>query len=77
MKSDIQFQSTAVLALQEAAEAHLIRHFEDSNLCAIHCKRVTLFVKDCVVSSKLRGEKPHLTRRDGHGDYLTECQFRR
>jgi histone H3 len=36
------FQSTAVLALQEASEAYLIGLFEDTNLCAIHAKRVTI-----------------------------------
>ena len=34
------------MALQEAAEAYLVHLFEDSNLCAIHAKRVTIFVKD-------------------------------
>jgi histone H3 len=39
-KADIRFQSMAVLALQEAAEAYLVGLFEDTNLCAIHAKRV-------------------------------------
>jgi histone H3/H4 len=43
-KSDLRFQSTAVLALQEAAEAYLVGLFEDTNLCAIHAKRVTIMV---------------------------------
>ena len=38
--SDLRFQSTALLALQEAAEAYLVALFEDTNLCAIHAKRV-------------------------------------
>ena len=38
----VQFQGTAIMALQEAAEAYLISLFEDGNLCAIHAKRVTL-----------------------------------
>mmetsp|Transcript_3752 Transcript_3752/g.14711 ORF Transcript_3752/g.14711 Transcript_3752/m.14711 type:complete len:198 (-) Transcript_3752:27-620(-) len=37
-KSDLRFQSTAILALQEAAEAYLVGLFEDTNLCAIHAK---------------------------------------
>lgn len=41
-KNDLRFQSTAVLALQEAAEAYLVGLFEDTNLCAIHAKRVTI-----------------------------------
>ena len=41
-KGDARFQASAVLALQEAAEAYLVGLFEDSNLCAIHAKRVTI-----------------------------------
>ena len=37
---------TALEALQEAAETHLLRRFEASNICAIHGKRVTLMPKD-------------------------------
>jgi histone H3 len=55
-KSDCRFQSMAVLALQEASEAYLIGLFEDTNLCAIHVKRVTIMPKDmmlaCSVSSR-------------------------
>jgi histone H3 len=39
-QDDLRFQSTAILTLQEAAEAYLISLFEDTNLCAIHAKRV-------------------------------------
>ena len=46
MQSDLRFQSHAVLALQEAAEAYLVGLFEDTNLCAIHAKRVTIMPKD-------------------------------
>ena len=45
-KTDLRFQSAAVLALQEAAEAYLVGLFEDSNLCAIHAKRVTVMPRD-------------------------------
>ena len=45
-KSDLRFQSQAVLALQEAAEAYMVGLFEDTNLCAIHAKRVTIMPKD-------------------------------
>ncbi|KAH3855242.1 hypothetical protein DPMN_097806 [Dreissena polymorpha] len=37
----LRFQSSAVMALQEASEAYLVGLFEDTNLCAIHAKRVT------------------------------------
>jgi len=40
-KSDLRFQASAVMALQEAAESYLVSVLEDSNLCAIHAKRVT------------------------------------
>ena len=45
--SDLRFQSTALLALQEASEAYLVSLFEDTNLCAIHAKRVTIMRKVC------------------------------
>src|SRR5436190_24140098 len=38
----LPFQSSAIGALQEATEAYLISLFEDTNLCAIHAKRVTI-----------------------------------
>ena len=44
-KTDLRFQSTAILALQEASEAYLVGLFEDTNLCAIHAKRVTIMPK--------------------------------
>jgi histone H3 len=43
-KTDLRFQSSAVVALQEASEAYLCGLFEDTNLCAIHAKRVTMYV---------------------------------
>ena len=44
-KTDLRFQAVALLALQEAAEAYLVSLFEDTNLCAIHAKRVTIMPK--------------------------------
>ncbi|CAD6252575.1 unnamed protein product [Miscanthus lutarioriparius] len=44
-KTDLRFESSAVAALQEAAEAYLVGLFEDTNLCAIHAKRVTIFAE--------------------------------
>jgi histone H3 len=55
--NDLRFQSTAVLALQEAGEAYLVGLFEDSNLCAIHAKRVTLMPKDIQLARRIRGER--------------------
>jgi len=54
---DLRFQSTAILALQEAAEAYLIGLFEDTNLCAIHAKRVTIQPKDMQLARRIRGER--------------------
>ena len=56
-KSDLRFQSQAVLALQEASEAYLVGLFEDTNLCAIHAKRVTIMSKDMQLAKRIRGEK--------------------
>ena len=85
-KSDLRFQSTAVLALQEvswdavlvlvlhvfiillfvvsldciyqqAAEAYLIGLFEDTLLCAVHAKRVTIMPKDMQLARRIRGER--------------------
>lgn len=52
----VRFQAIAFLALQEATEAYLVSLFEDSNLCAIHAKRVTIFPKDIQLARRLRGE---------------------
>jgi histone H3 len=56
-KTDLRFQSSAILALQEAAEAYLVGLFEDSNLAAIHAKRVTIQPKDIQLSRRIRGER--------------------
>lgn len=54
---NLRFQSLAILALQEAAEAYLVTLFEDSNLCAIHAKRVTIQPKDMNLARRIRGER--------------------
>ena len=56
-KAELRFQSSAVLALQEASEAYLVGLFEDTNLCAIHAKRVTIMPKDIGLARRIRGEK--------------------
>jgi len=56
-KMDLRFQSSAILALQEAAEAYLVGLFEDTNLCAIHAKRVTIMVKDLQLARRIRGDR--------------------
>jgi histone H3/H4 len=56
-KSDLRFQSSAIGALQESVEAYLVSLFEDTNLCAIHAKRVTIQSKDIQLARRLRGER--------------------
>ena len=56
-KTDLRFQSSAVMALQEASESYLVGLFEDMNLCAIHAKRVTIMPKDIQLARRIRGEQ--------------------
>ena len=56
-KMSIRFQSGAIIALQEASEAYLVGLLEDSNLCAIHAKRVTIMPKDIQLARRIRGER--------------------
>ena len=56
-KTDLRFQASAILALQEATEAYLVALFEDSNLCAIHAKRVTIMPRDIQLARRIRGER--------------------
>ncbi|KAI1454959.1 histone-fold-containing protein [Annulohypoxylon moriforme] len=51
----MRWQSQAILALQESAEAFLVHLFEDTNLCAIHAKRVTIMQKDIQLARRIRG----------------------
>ena len=55
-KSEIRFQSQAVLALQEASEAYLVGLFEDTNIFVIHAKRVAVMPKDMQLARRIRGE---------------------
>ncbi|XP_058549223.1 histone H3.v1-like [Neofelis nebulosa] len=61
-KTDLRFQSSAVMALQEASEAYLVGLFEDTNLCAIHAKRVTIMPKDIQLARRIRGERAYGSR---------------
>ena len=47
----------SALAMQEASEAYLVGVFEDTNLCAIHAKRVTIMPKDIQLARRIRGER--------------------
>ncbi|GAA5872123.1 hypothetical protein JCM8547_003813 [Rhodosporidiobolus lusitaniae] len=52
----LRWQSSALLALQEATEAYLVHLFEDSNLCALHAKRVTIMQRDMQLVRRIRGD---------------------
>merc|ERR1719234_373364 len=54
--TDMRFKSAAIMALQEATEAYLVTLFEDTLLCAIHAKRVTVMPKDMELARRIRGE---------------------
>ncbi|CAL1526328.1 unnamed protein product [Lymnaea stagnalis] len=62
-KTDLRFQSAAIGALQViiffilTSEAYLVGLFEDTNLCAIHAKRVTIMPKDIQLARRIRGER--------------------
>jgi len=53
-KDDLRFQASALMALQEAAEAYLVGLFEDTNLAAIHAGRVTIMPKDMLLVGRIR-----------------------
>ena len=56
-QTDLRFESHAIMALQEASEAYLTSIFEDTNLCAIHAKRVTIMPKDIQLARRIRGNR--------------------
>lgn len=55
-KSNCRFQTSTLMALQEASEAYMVGLFEDSNLCAIHARRVTIMPRDMQLARRLRSE---------------------
>ena len=50
-----RFQSTALLALQEASEDYLVRMFSQVNDLAIHGKRVTIKPEDIHIWGRITG----------------------
>lgn len=64
-KTDLRFQATAIQALQEATEYYLVGLFNDTNLCALHARRVTIMPKgmclllttDMQLARRIRGER--------------------
>lgn len=59
IKPDLRFQGSAIAALQEASEAYLVGLFEDTNLCALHARRVTIMTKDMTLAQRIRGHKQY------------------
>ena len=62
IRNDLRIQAAAVWGLQEAAEAYLVGLFEDSNLCAIHAKWVTIMPRDVQLARRVCGRE--------HRDFL-------
>ena len=58
-KYDLHFQGSAIICLQEAAEAYLVSLMEDTNLCTIHVKQVTIMPKDIQLACSIWGERLH------------------
>ena len=55
-KYDLHFQGSTIICLQEAAEAYVVGLMEDTNLCAIHAKRVTIMPKDIQLTCHIQRE---------------------
>ena len=55
MHLDVRFQSAALAALQEASESYVTGLMADTNLCAIHARRVTILPRDMQLALRIRG----------------------
>ena len=66
--TDLRFQASSLMALQEATEAYVVGLFEDVNLCALHAGRVTIMSKDMHLARRIRGE----TLRNEYHDLMTK-----
>ena len=55
----VRFQSTAIAALQEAAENLIVGLFEDVNVLAVHAKRQTVMPRDITLALRIRGDHYH------------------
>ena len=69
-----RIQSVAIGIYQEAAEAYLVGLFEDSNLCAIHAKRVTIMSKDMQLARRIRGERIYLSSAEAEKKFQIQVQ---
>ena len=72
-KDDLRFQSSAIMALQEATEAYLVSLFEDTQLCSIHAKRVTIMPKDIQLARRIRGESMDNHIVINHTFFIKKC----
>jgi histone H3 len=52
-----RWQSIALEAIQEASETYITALMADTNLCALHAKRVTIQPRDVQLALRLRGER--------------------
>jgi histone H3 len=68
-KSDVHFQAKALLALQEASEAFVVELFEDTLLCAVHAKRITILPKDMQLARRIRGGSANYQHLAVKSDY--------
>eukprot|EP00804_Cyclotella_cryptica_P005554 CCRYP_003058-RA/>CCRYP_003058-RA protein AED:0.32 eAED:0.32 QI:0/-1/0/1/-1/0/1/0/62 len=59
----MRYTATALAASQEASEAYLIGLMEDTNLCAIHARRVTIMPKDMQLSRRVEGNMRGLSEQ--------------
>ena len=60
LSMQVRFQSTAIAALQEAAENFKVGLFEDDNILAVHAKRVKVILRDIWLGLRIRGDNYHL-----------------
>ena len=54
---EVRFQQATLQALQECTEMYIAALFEDTQLCTLHAKRVTVFQKDMILAQRIRGDK--------------------
>lgn len=56
-KAGLRFQASSIMALQEATESYVVSLLSDSNLAALHAKRVTAMPRDLQLVRRLRGDR--------------------
>jgi histone H3 len=56
LRPDLRITSSALSTLHETTEAYVVNLFNDTNLCAIHAKRVTIFPRDIQLARRIRGD---------------------